>query len=372
MSNLRLDTAVDNDDTDAVCTPINQGVDVNASVEVREVTPLHVATHYSNQHILELLMKANADVNVLDNGDTGIFKNLTIGSMDLEVVRILVDIRSFDVNSEIGSHVSLLQYAVINSNAALVKFLLSRGANTKVRSRSWTPLHFACYSRTIDWKSNFEIIKSLLQYGADVDSIDNHRRTPLMLALLNKYWLKVIRTDTSILQLLLAYSDVNKVDIRGRNVSTMTLNLDALRVIMKHLAKLQALGIPVSSDILESTKNEEYFQSCQEELRAAKRTKLHNSWVSYFNLLVDSKLKLKNYAGNQVLVKDFNSRDVEKMFPTYGADMRRRVDKAIKQREVFDRSAVVLSNCLPILDPMHLIIRGILDCLITSKNLCLE
>jgi len=75
---------------------------------------------------------------------------------------------------------------------------------------------------------------------------------------------------------------------------------------------------------------------------------------------------LKNYAGNLRLIKYFKSSDCEKMFPTYGADVRKNVERGILLRKLFDKSAVLLSDCLPNFNRTHLIVKDISDCL--TKN----
>lgn len=105
---------------------------------------------------------------------------------------------------------------------------------------------------------------------------------------------------------------------------------------------------------------------CTEELLLAKSSRLKNSWVTFFNLLVDNKRKLKNYAGNKDLVEDFRSSDCLKKFPIYGSTMQNNVEKGINRRGFFDESSNLFSHYLPVFSPNHLIVRDTLDCLITD------
>lgn len=93
------------------------------------------------------------------------------------------------------------------------------------------------------------------------------------------------------------------------------------------------------------------------ELAEAKSIRLENCWVTFFNLLVDGKKKIKNYAGNKDVVKGFQNSDCLMKFPIYGADIVKKVDKGIEIRDLFDKSVDAFSYCLPILNPTHLIIR---------------
>lgn len=110
-------------------------------------------------------------------------------------------------------------------------------------------------------------------------------------------------------------------------------------------------------------KHKEYLKKCSKELDSAKSKKLRHSWVTFWNLLVDDAKKLKNYAGNLDLVRDFKKSDCLKKFPIYGATILKNMEKGIETRRLYDKSAAILSNCCPVYSPTHLIIRDILDCL---------
>lgn len=100
----------------------------------------------------------------------------------------------------------------------------------------------------------------------------------------------------------------------------------------------------------------------------AKSTKLKNSWVTFFNLLVDSKKKLKSYAGNQNLVDDFQNTDCLWNFPIFGSKMIKNLRNGIERRKVFDESCELLSKALPIFNLNHLVVRDTLDCLPTMDS----
>lgn len=144
---------------------------------------------------------------------------------------------------------------------------------------------------------------------------------------------------------------------------------DLGKVILQHLAVLRSLGIPVHSTQLKKISDHNYYRRCQDELLLAKNTKFEYCWITVYNLLVDCKRKLKNYAGNNDLIKDLKKKDLESKFPIYGATMNDRMQKGIKRRGLFDKSCTILSFYLPIFNPTHLIIRDVRDCVIEKKDL---
>lgn len=164
---------------------------------------------------------------------------------------------------------------------------------------------------------------------------------------------------------MVKYADVNRED---RNFLSFKLWFDNWRMIIEHYAILQTLGVTLDESVLESIFGREvyglYFLKLTAELELAKKTKIQNCWVNCFDLLVDSKRKLKNYAGNEDLVEGFKKIDCLRMFPEYaGALIKKRVNKGIRRREIFDESSIRLSDSLPIFNPNHLIVRDVLDCL---------
>lgn len=145
------------------------------------------------------------------------------------------------------------------------------------------------------------------------------------------------------------------------------------KLILEHVAKLSALTLYVHTNIFKIISNHkefsDYFKQCNEELSLAKDKKYQHCWVSLFDLLVDSQRKLKNYAGNQDLVENFNINDCLKKFPLYGFLICKKVTKGIKRRKMYNESTVILSNCSPVFKPNHLILRDVLDCVMNIKDL---
>lgn len=144
------------------------------------------------------------------------------------------------------------------------------------------------------------------------------------------------------------------------------------KIIIEHAAKFNTLYPPEQEPaflMIAEENAKEYYIQCLEELLRAKNTKLPNSWITFFDFLVSTRKKIKNNAGNTDLIKKILEGDCVNNFPIYKHRIEYIVEKGIMKRCLFDKSSVALSKCLPILNPNHLIIRDILDCILSKKHL---
>lgn len=225
--------------------------------------------------------------------------------------------------------------------------------------RGWTPLHYAAI------QNYRKLIKIFLKCGADINARHSGGYTPL-LSFMTLIGSAVIKDEeysdyAKTLIFLLEHSDVNVKDDIEQNILYFYHHEKFRRIVFEHLAKMEILNLPLPS--FESLHKYKYFTECTEELSRAKNTKLQNCWVTFFNLLTDSDEKLIKYAGNEDLIENFEKSDFLEKFPIYGERMKKNIKKAIKRRQIWNTAAIILSGCLPIFNPTHLIIQDILDCL---------
>lgn len=371
-SELQLHEAVRKQNVDAVITLINQGIDVNAQ-DSRGLTALHLAVRkyssaYDNNrknvkdnrevlisYMIEILLNSGAYVNIQDlEGKTPL--HYLVGSATANLVELFLTFNA-DVNLQDRQGNIALYNAVLSLNVEIVKLLVAYGSKVNAKQGS-SLLHVACTFYEL------EIIKCLIRNGADVDACNSDRRTPLM---------TLFRThvfpSADITEYLLKYSDVNLTDLHGNNILHFCTDDLSYKIVLMHIAKLQALGIPLNSSIFDTISHNTYkiyLENCKEELEAAKNAKLGNTCISYFNLLVDNQTKLKNYAGNKDLVKEFVQSDCLNKFPIYGVTMQNKLAKGFKRYELFDQAAEILSKFLPVFSSSHLTIKDILDCIQTQ------
>lgn len=369
MIDKRLIAAIHGGDLEAVHQLITLGVEINSRDPFQGHSPLHLAAQEAKFDIVKLLISHRAKVNARDGCNLTPF-NYAITKYDTEVYKSFVD-AGVDVNSVGKWDYTALHMAVNQDDLLMTKYLLSHGANPNAKDDSGqTPVHFACSPYAIR-DLNKNMVKCLLEHNACMDAYEKRGRTPLLYFLQNvKSSSQPVKELETFLRFLLKYSDINMVDSNKNNVATSIEVNGLMEVVLEHLAKLQILDMHIEpvilNNILKVSSYQDYFGKCKKELLEAKRTKLKDSWVSFFNLLVDNQRRLKNYAGNQDLVGDFKNSNCVQKFPIYGVYMQKNMKKGMQRRVLYDESSIVLSKCLPVFDPFHLVVRDILDCLSTE------
>lgn len=368
-----LQVAVIRNDALMVKYFLSQGADPNGVEEQYKRNSLHFAayTNVGESHfeVAEILLKCGADVNAKDrDGVTPIFYLVMKGNA--KITQLFLNFNAdLDVKDRHGRN--LMASAVsMNNKADYVQYLINLGVDSNHLDDSGSePLQYACKVNF----DNLKILKCLLKNGSHINAANNGGSTPLIQELM-KYGKFIGYNEMMKKKLIFVveHTDFNVIHEGINFFIFRSLPRDAWMIMLEHLVVLQILEIPVQQVLLETIQKfmfGEYYEKCRKELLRAKNIRLKNSWITFFDLLVDGRKKLKNYAGNGYMVKDFKSYDCVAEFPIYGAAMTKNVEKGIKRRVLYNTSANFLSNCLPIFSPTHLIIRDTLDCLLSKKDL---
>lgn len=216
-----LHLAVINRDISVVKFVISLGLDID-SVDEMGWTPLHCAVRSNeNVDVVKLLVESGADIQaVTEDGKTlchlavinsismtkyVLSLGLDINSMDIEGLSPLHYVVGYNENTEIVSlliqsgadihmttmnGINLLHSAAMNnaSSVAMVKYVLDLGFDINDKDNNgWTPL---CYASR--YSENVEIIKLLLESGADVKTVAIDGKSLLHLVAFNSE-LSVVR-----------------------------------------------------------------------------------------------------------------------------------------------------------------------------------
>ena len=146
---------------------LSHGADVN-SQDKRNSIPLHQAAMSGDLDICQLLLEHNAEVNSCDNhGSTPLLLASEFGHTD--TVRLLLDhnagVYACDDDGDTALHC-----AALGGHPEIVRMLLKLNLEVNSRNKEGsTPLHRSSESRK---KGNTEVVRLLLDYGADAQALN--------------------------------------------------------------------------------------------------------------------------------------------------------------------------------------------------------
>lgn len=151
-----------------------------------EGSALHIAARHGNIEVVQLLISAGADVNSMtEYGWTALHEAVEYG--DITIVKLLISAEAdIDVEDE-----KVLELAAGTGSAELVLFLLDAGA----QNMGSAVMEAAS-------RNDMEMVKILLDAGADIDCFSDDLKTPLTVAILKGY-------DELAIYLLRAGADAN-------------------------------------------------------------------------------------------------------------------------------------------------------------------
>jgi len=225
--------AAANNDLELVRALIKSGANVKLANQLG-TSAITEAAIIGSAPILDALLKAGADPNFkTPNGETPLMAVARSGHVD--AAKILLDAGADTNAKETWGGQSALMWAAAQSQPEMVKLLASSGANLNDHGKvnqwdrkiiqeprpkdmnkgGFTPLHYAAREGCL------ACVQDLLAAGADPDSEDPDRMTPLLLALLNLHF------DTAAV-LIQGGADLDKWDLFGRSPVYMTADVSSL------------------------------------------------------------------------------------------------------------------------------------------------
>lgn len=158
-----------------------------------------VAIKNDNPTVVADLLKRGFDPNTRDaKGQPG----LTAAMQDrsLKAARVLLEHPAIDVNALNAAGESALMLAALKGEVAGAELLLVRGATVSLPG--WSPLHYAATG------PEPQLVKLLLDRGADIDAVSPNGTTPLMMA-------AQYGSEESVKLLLQRGADLSKRNQRG-------------------------------------------------------------------------------------------------------------------------------------------------------------
>ena len=161
-----------------------------ADVDVRdysEDTPLREACKSGILDTVQWLLNHGADVNTQGIGSRAPLHSAA-GYGHPQIFRMLIEHNAdIHIQNDYGDsplHIATTPYVDVRVNVDIMRLLLDRGANPNTRDNdNSTPLHHSSWSTQRDWHGTVEGTRLLLEHGAIIDAEDNEGRTPLQVAL---------------------------------------------------------------------------------------------------------------------------------------------------------------------------------------------
>ncbi|HNQ68947.1 MAG TPA: ankyrin repeat domain-containing protein [Bacteroidales bacterium] len=162
-----LHRAVIQDNIEAAKYLIESGADINLKGYDGE-SPIFFV---SSNEMFDLLLKHNPRFDFLTSDKTTILHSYAQIGL-IEPVHYIVENNKVDINAKDRSGGTALMYAVDHDQFETAKYLLENGA---LQTYGWLvyPIHDAVEN------SNFEMVKLLVEYGADVNCKNGEGETPL-------------------------------------------------------------------------------------------------------------------------------------------------------------------------------------------------
>ncbi|THV51253.1 hypothetical protein BGAL_0117g00080 [Botrytis galanthina] len=258
---------------------LDAGADITATQDHR-LTALEVAASRAHEDVIHLLLERGADINAISNSGTAlegaaasgdihlVRKLLDIGAKvnqeghfgstplkaaaekgHVEIVRLLLE-NGADVNHYEEYTGTALQRAAMYAHDEVIGILLEKGALINAPGgRHGSALHCACDALTLyhDTGTTIELLRSLLDQGADVNMYDGPWGSPLAAAI-NRWGSLTANKkeiDARIILLLEKGADVNPPPGGIGNPLIAAAghgNVNLLSLLLSHGADINAIG----------------------------------------------------------------------------------------------------------------------------------
>lgn len=128
-----------------------------------------------------VLKSPENDIGRLDRHGRNVL-HYAVGAGHVEMVQYLIENfeKEIGVNQTTNDWLSPLHLGVIGEHIQIIKYLIQKGANVNsLNSKRETPLHYAVH------KNNFIVVNLLLEFKANVNLYDNEDLSALSIAILN-------------------------------------------------------------------------------------------------------------------------------------------------------------------------------------------
>ena len=155
---------------------IKHGADVNATGKNNQ-TSLMLACHRGNIDVINVLLNAGADTNIVDANDLSCIHQAVGGGCGKETVQALID-HGADVNLTDKDNNTALMIACWKRNAEAINMLLNAGANPNIVGAEG----LICIHHAVLWDGSEETLQAIINHGTDINATSRDNVTALMIA----------------------------------------------------------------------------------------------------------------------------------------------------------------------------------------------
>ncbi|KAH0567652.1 hypothetical protein KQX54_011329 [Cotesia glomerata] len=281
---------------------LNQGAAVNVTMSSPHYTGytlLHYAVERSNAEIVELLLKngAHVDASTVENRLKPIHIAVMRGNYDiikyLLIYKAQID-ATFDV--AISREYSCLHLATQNNHLNIIKLLLDFGADINLQDKEKrTPLHLAIQAAQV------EAVNLLLKYHPNTMLKNSQQQTPLIFALDNMCPILFLRVNNN--------EDLAKLRLQHQYTGCKCEIIT--HTLVRHLIKLKVANFQIDEKdqdiILLSETYRELESSCSNELEQMQALVVKDMTIRYYDFLHMNLNKLYKLSKNiNFLLNDLN------------------------------------------------------------------
>ena len=166
-----------NPDPEVIKTLIDMGVDTDTKNNA-----LMIAAERNNSEIVNVLIKAKANVNYKTDLGNTVLMGAAKYNYDARVIKALINAGADIKSKDRFKDDALLMAAEYNENSEVIKILINAGADVNIKDENG----YTVLMRAAEY-NNPDVVKTLIDAGAHVNACDNNGNTALHEALHNRY-----------------------------------------------------------------------------------------------------------------------------------------------------------------------------------------
>lgn len=316
--------------------------------------PLINAVSFKNIKMIKMLLNSGADINPQCKCCYSKSPIMTcIRRNDVDIIEFLINYFRENDDKRLQKFLNCtLASAIICNKIEIVKILLDKGADVDNNDKNLTPIHYAVKSR------NEIYIELLLNYGGNIN-LRTHKcnDTPLLFAVKNMSTSNIIKIILENNANINFFDDNNHTAlyyvIDNLNTTLPYHHLQSrirrtLKLIVKHLVKRKRKNLYVCKENLNlldtNVHCKNYAEKCEQEISILMTCKINNTNISLFDILTGSTQDLITFAKNDNVRVPENCQVFKTKYRIYGSILIRCLHKGLNMKTLLEQSIQVFER----------------------------